>query len=113
MHHQDWTNVRFVAPPAKTSAPARPARSSAAALDAETEVLSHVKVSHELKVALRAARNAKGWTQKQLAAEVATNVKAIEAYEQGKGVPDNAFVARLERALRAKLPRVSKSRRIG
>ena len=34
--------------------------------------------------------------------------QVINEYEQGKGVPNNAIIAKIEKALGAKLPRVKK-----
>ena len=66
------------------------------------------KISTELKTAIMKARTAKGLTQKQLAQQLNMQPQVINEYESGKGVPNNAIIAKIEKALGAKLPRVRK-----
>ena len=66
------------------------------------------KVPTDLKVAIQKARAAKGLTQKQLAQQLNMQPQVINEYESGKGVPNNAINAKIEKALGAKLPRVPK-----
>lgn len=65
-------------------------------------------VSTELKKAIQQARNAKGLTQKQLAAQLQMQPQIINEYESGKAIPNNQIIAKIERALGAKLPRAKK-----
>ena len=65
-------------------------------------------VSKDLRVAIQQARNAKGLTQKALAASLNLQPQVIAEYENGKAIPNNAVIARIERALGAKLPRAPK-----
>uniref|UniRef100_A0A3B4WS19 HTH cro/C1-type domain-containing protein n=1 Tax=Seriola lalandi dorsalis TaxID=1841481 RepID=A0A3B4WS19_SERLL len=77
---------------------------SAAKLDAETEELKHKTVSKDLRLAISKARTAKGLTQKQLATQLNMQPQVINEYESGKAIPNNAIIAKIERALGAKLP---------
>ena len=81
---------------------------SAAKLDAETEELKHATVPKDLKLAIQKGRTAKGLTQKQLAQQLQMAPNVINEYESGKGIPNNQVIAKIERALGCKLPRVPK-----
>ena len=120
---QQWDTVTFGSKPAlggsKSSAlaPHNHQRPKAAPtlsgktnqqLEDETEELKHNTVSSELKKAIMQARNAKGMTQKQLALQLGCEAKVVADYESGKALPNNALIAKMERALGAKLPRAKK-----
>lgn len=100
--------------PRATEAQRRPGGSgtssgiSAAALENETEELKHQTVSKDLRIAIQQARNAKGLTQKQLAQQLQVQPQVINEYESGKAIPNNGVIAKIERALGAKLPRAAK-----
>ena len=79
-----------------------------AKLDAETEELRHKTVGKDLSLAVQSARTAKGLTQKQLAHQLNVQHSVVADYEAGRGVPNNAFVAKMERVLAVKLPRVAR-----
>mmetsp|Transcript_39466 Transcript_39466/g.89546 ORF Transcript_39466/g.89546 Transcript_39466/m.89546 type:complete len:89 (+) Transcript_39466:426-692(+) len=81
---------------------------SATKLENETDELKHATVSTDLKQAIIKARNAKGLTQKQLAQQLNMQPQVINEYEAGKAIPNNAIIAKIERALGAKLPRAKK-----
>eukprot|EP00308_Calcidiscus_leptoporus_P026282 CAMPEP_0119398258 /NCGR_PEP_ID=MMETSP1334-20130426/140751_1 /TAXON_ID=127549 /ORGANISM="Calcidiscus leptoporus, Strain RCC1130" /LENGTH=132 /DNA_ID=CAMNT_0007422115 /DNA_START=911 /DNA_END=1309 /DNA_ORIENTATION=+ len=81
---------------------------SAAQLENETDELKHAQVPKELKQAIQKARMAKGLTQKQLAQQLNMQPQTINEYENGKAIPQNAEIAKIERALGVKLPRVKK-----
>lgn len=70
--------------------------------------LSDATVSKDLKIALQQARTAKGMTQKDLAQKLQMDAKTVNEYESGKAIPNNAVIAKMERALGAKLPRAAK-----
>jgi len=65
-------------------------------------------VGSDLKKALMQARNAKGMTQKALAQALGCDAKTVNEYESGKAIPNNGLIAKMERALGAKLPRAPK-----
>merc|ERR1712146_59090 len=58
-----------------------------------------------LRLAIQKARTAKGLSQKQLAQQLNMQPQVINEYESGKAIPNNAIIAKIERALGAKLPR--------
>jgi len=126
MQHQQWESVVFKSAtgraPVTTSPilmprnqmPAGPGPTatksglSAAALENDSETLKHQTVSTELKKAIMQARAAKQMTQKALAMLLNTDAKTVQAYEAGTAIPNNALIAKMERALGAKLPRAPK-----
>merc|ERR1712087_858412 len=62
----------------------------------------------DLKLAIMKARQAKQLTQKQLAQMLNMPPNVIAEYENGKAIPKNAEIAKIERTLNCKLPRVKK-----
>mmetsp|Transcript_31849 Transcript_31849/g.85050 ORF Transcript_31849/g.85050 Transcript_31849/m.85050 type:complete len:157 (-) Transcript_31849:33-503(-) len=62
-------------------------------------------VSQDLRIALAQARQAKGLSQKDLAAKLMIPAKVIQDYESGKAIPNNGLIAKFERTLGCKLPR--------
>jgi putative transcription factor len=79
--------------------------SNAAKLDRDTETLKHATVSHDFKVSLQKARQAKNMTQKALASAINEKPSVINEYESGKAVPNGQLISKMERALGCKLPR--------
>ena len=68
------------------------------------------KVDINLRRAIQQARQFKKLTQKELAQLVGVQQSEITNYENGKAIPNNQFIARLERSLGCKLPRINKQR---
>ena len=79
------------------------AGAAAAKLDNDTENLSHEKVSTELKKLVMQARTAKKMTQAQLAQAINEKPQTVQEYEQGKAIPNNQILGKMERALGVKL----------
>ena len=107
---QDWTPIQFSQKPrtVQTKAHQNPQIRALARLDDETDELKHELVSPELKIAIMQGRQAKQLTQQQLAHALSVSVQIIKEYECGRAIPENAFIARLERFLCVKLPRQKK-----
>ena len=109
---QDWTPIVFGdrrsavrTPPHKAANPANPMLQ----LDSETEELRHERVSHAVADAVRRARAERGLSQRDLACALSRPTQAIQELEAGRGAPDNALVARIEKHLGIKLPRTRKA----
>lgn len=66
------------------------------------------KVSNELKIAIQQARMSNKLSQKQLASMMCCQPSLINQYENGKAIPNNAFISKLEQRLKTKLPRIKK-----
>lgn len=86
------------------------ASASARHLEDMTDVGDKPEVPKDLKTAIMKARAAKGITQKALATQLNMQPQVIQEYENGKGVPNNAVIAKIEKALGCKLPRVPKQK---
>lgn len=65
--------------------------------------MKHKSVDKEMSKAIMQARMAKKMSQKDLAAACAIDSKIVNEYEQGKAIPNQAIISKLERALGAKL----------
>lgn len=74
-----------------------------AKLDRETEELKHDKVPLELGKLIQKGRNDKGWTQKDFATKICEKPQVVNEYENGKAVPNQQIIAKMERALEIKL----------
>ncbi|CAI4228063.1 unnamed protein product [Auanema sp. JU1783] len=72
-------------------------------LDEETEELHHERVSLSLGKAMQQARAAKEWTQKDLSTAINEKPQVVSEYENGKAVPNQQILNKLERALGVKL----------
>ena len=81
-------------------------------LDEEMEETKHATVSLSLSRAIQQGRQAKGMTQKQLAQKINEKATVVAQYEQGKAIPNNAIIRKMERALGTKLPRAPKKPRV-
>lgn len=79
------------------------AAKNTAALDRETEELHHDRVDKDVARAMQQARVTKEWTQADLARHVNEKQQVINEYEQGKAIPNQQVLAKLERALGVKL----------
>jgi len=66
------------------------------------------KVDLNLSKSIQQARLAKKMTQDQLAKQLNIDKKIITEYENGKAIPNGQVIAKIERALGAKLPRPGK-----
>jgi putative transcription factor len=66
------------------------------------------KITVELKTAIQQARLAKKISQKDLAQKLNLPVSIIIDYEKGSAIPNNSFIAKLEKTLEVKLPRIKK-----
>jgi len=67
-------------------------------------------VSVELKIAMQQARMAAKLGQKELAAKMCVPTQVIQSYENGTAIPNNAFIAKIEKVLNTKLPRIKKAK---
>merc|ERR1712146_251353 len=68
-------------------------------------------VGHDVKIAIQKARQAKGWNQRQLAEAISAKADVIRDYENGKAIPDNALIAKIEKVTGVKLPRAPKKKK--
>ncbi|XP_037775213.1 endothelial differentiation-related factor 1-like [Penaeus monodon] len=74
-----------------------------AKLDRETEELKHNKVAPDVGRLIQQGRQNKGWTQKDLATRVNEKPQVIQEYEQGKAVPNQNIITKIEKAIGMRL----------
>lgn len=74
-----------------------------AKLDRETEELKHEKVTVDVGHLIQKGRQSKGWTQKDLATYINEKQQVIQEYEQGKAVPNQNVLGKIERAIGIRL----------
>ena len=74
----------------------------------ENDIEKPKKVSNELKIAIQQARANNKLSQKQLASMMCCQPSLINQYENGKAIPNNSFISKLEQKLKTKLPRIKK-----
>lgn len=70
-----------------------------------------LKITNELKLSIQQARVNKKLSQKQLANLLGCQQTVINQYENGKAIPNNHFISKLERILNVKLPRIKKEKK--
>ena len=103
-HTQDWETVILKKKPkpyvhdGKTKNPVK-----------EGDEFNIPKVSFDLKKSIQSARLANKYSQKDLAIKLNVPVKSIVEYENGKAIPNNNFILKIERCLKVKLPRIKKN----
>ncbi len=107
MSHQDWETVVLTKPVKVENKPSTVPKNP---LDSE-EIVAPPKINVELKNAIQQARIAQKLSQKDLAAKMAIPVATINTYENGTAIPNNAFIAKLEKVLNTKLPRIQKNKK--
>eukprot|EP00121_Abeoforma_whisleri_P003663 Awhi_evm1s3297 len=76
---------------------------SNAALIEDSDELKVKKVNPTASKAIQQARNAKGMTQKDLATKINEKPTVVTDYENGRGIPDQQILGKMERALGVKL----------
>mmetsp|Transcript_39025 Transcript_39025/g.47241 ORF Transcript_39025/g.47241 Transcript_39025/m.47241 type:complete len:139 (-) Transcript_39025:342-758(-) len=81
----------------------RSAAKNTARIDDETEELTHERVSTDLKKLIIQGRTAKKMTQAALAQAINEKPQIVQEYEQGKAIPNNQVLGKMERALGVKL----------
>jgi len=74
-----------------------------AKLDAETEELKHKTLDLSVGKLIAQGRQAKEMSQKDLATKICEKPQVVTEYEQGKGIPNQQILAKMERALGIKL----------
>jgi len=74
-----------------------------AKLDRETEELHHETIGLDVGRLIQQGRQAKGWTQKDLATKISEKPQVINEYESAKAIPNQVVLSKLERVLGIKL----------
>ena len=66
------------------------------------------EMTYSIQKAIQQARLACKMSQKELATKLQVQISVINDYENGKAVPNNLFISKIEKALGTKLPRAKK-----
>ena len=114
MEHQDWTPVVFHKPnqanqTTKSSVNSGMTKQTRELINSN-DIILPPKLSPEFRKAMQTARNAKKISQKQLATILQVPPKTIMEYENGKAIPNNQFISKMEKVLQTKLPRPKKNK---
>jgi len=104
--HQDWKTVILRKP--KPAAAKPPGWKKPPEEGSEFDI---PKAPTSLKTAIQQGRTARGMTQDALASQMGVPKKTIQEYENGRAIPNNAFISRIEKILKCKLPRVVKKKK--
>lgn len=80
-----------------------PPKIAAYKLDQANEAYPTPEIGLPIARRIQQARTNKSFTQAQLAQKINVKPAIINDYEQGKGIPDNTVISKLERALDVKL----------
>lgn len=117
MNHQDWKPVVFTKNSQKIYSEKqikeyeeKQKQKLEKKKEKENEIHKPAKVSYELKKALMQARLSIKMSQKDLANKLNVSLNTISDYENGKIVPNNAFIVKMEKVLNVKLPRINKNK---
>ncbi|XP_031551928.1 endothelial differentiation-related factor 1-like [Actinia tenebrosa] len=79
------------------------ANKDTAKLDRETEELHHERVALDVGKLIQQGRLGKKLTQKELATKINEKPNVIIEYEQGKAIPNNQILGKIERVIGIKL----------
>ena len=98
MNHQDWNPIVINKPKSPTKR-SGPPEEFIRMKKIENEEYVLPKISVALQQQIREARARKGWTQKDLAAQLNVKANIINGYESGSIVPDHNTLQRMSRVL--------------
>ena len=112
--HADWTPVTWTKPPAKPKMSTKQTdggegmRRHRIAEATGDDGFEHATVSKSFSAELQRARLSKKVTQKALAQLINVKPRVVNDYESGKALPNQAVIAKLNRALGVQLPSATK-----
>eukprot|EP01115_Flamella_aegyptia_P003044 TRINITY_DN14849_c0_g1_i1.p1 TRINITY_DN14849_c0_g1~~TRINITY_DN14849_c0_g1_i1.p1 ORF type:complete len:133 (-),score=39.06 TRINITY_DN14849_c0_g1_i1:83-481(-) len=69
------------------------------------------KVELSMGRKIQQARQAKGWTQKDLGMRINEKAQVVNSYENGRAIPSNQVISKMERALGTRLRAPKKKKR--
>ena len=68
-------------------------------LDDDHENLKHKQVDHNLRANIQKGRQLKNWNQTEFAQKIAERPSVVQEYENGKAIPNEQVLVRMEKAL--------------
>jgi len=66
-------------------------------------ITTDAQVSYSVALRIQQARQAKGWTQKELATRICEKPQVVNDYEAGRAIPNQQILAKMERELGVKV----------
>ena len=102
---QDWEQL-YLTKPSQTKTKAVKPINETNEKDQDDVVLK--KPSLDFQKTLQQARLAQKMTQKDLALKAGIQLNILQGYENGKEIPSNLIISKLEKLLNTKLPRIYK-----
>lgn len=106
MDHQDWKPILLNNTKNKINEPY--VNNSHNSHKTENDIEIKMEVPKQLYQIISQARNSKKKTQKELASELGISSIILNKWESGKEVPSNNDIAKIEKILAIKLPRIKK-----
>ena len=108
MDHQDWKPVVFKKKIVKKEAVVKPKTATDEQhrnrkLEQEDENFKHEKIDLSVRQAIMKGRNAKNMKQKDLANLLSVRADIVINYENGKAIPNQRMLQKMERILGIKL----------
>ncbi|CCW71516.1 unnamed protein product [Phytomonas sp. Hart1] len=79
------------------------AGANAKKLDEDNETLKIKRVNHQLRIQIMQERQALKWSQQDLAQRISEHVSVVSEYENGKAVPEERVIVKMEKAFRVHL----------
>ena len=104
--HQDWNEVVLLKPKQLKATSNIPSQTKEQKLDHSNDIIVPKKINLNLKKAIQQARLANKISQKDLAIKLNVPLQMIVQYENGKAIPSNIFIRKMEVILKTKLPRI-------
>lgn len=98
---QDWEQL-YLTKETKTKSEKIPA------IQKEIDEFNVKKPSLDFQKTLQQARLSQKMTQKDLALKAGIQLNILQGYENGKEIPSNLIISKLEKLLNTKLPRIYK-----
>lgn len=121
MEHQDWTTVILTKPKSTLNKSNNNSNNKSnknnvghiTKKQREIEgddIIKPKKISNDIKISIQKARLAKKMSQKELAQALGVQQQIIVNYENGKAIPNNQFISKIEKMLNTKIPRIKQKR---
>ena len=108
-HFQDWQTIILKKPieiKSSTNSYKGNKTNKERLLENSEDIIKPKKIDLNLKKSIQTARVNKKLSQKQLASSLGVPLQTIIQYENGKAIPNNNFITKIEKILNVKLPRV-------
>lgn len=115
MEHQDWKQIVFTKENKYTNEQIKNYEIKKKEIllkkkEKENDIIKPLKINYDLKKSIMQARINNKMSQKDLANKLNVSINVINGYENGKIIPNNQFIVRIEKILNCKLPHIKKNK---